>query len=172
MPDHDPFAAIALQPAKTSRPQLEPIPPLALIERNLESDLSDGLGAPPPATRLASPADLTVRMAELRQHYHPFLQNHTPSLPFNRPQQNLEQFLFRFETAEDRQDAHRPYGDNGDWERVKIPHFRGPVGRWSAYYRTAFNADAALFELERVYLVFRGVDYRCQVFLNGRKILR
>ena len=107
MPDHDPFAAIALQPAKTSRPMLEPIPPLTLIQRNLESDVSDGLGAPPPAPRLASQADLKVRMAELRQHYGPFLQNHTPLLPIHRPQQNLEQFLFRFETADDRQDAHR-----------------------------------------------------------------
>jgi len=167
MPDLDPFAAIALQPVKTSRPKLEPLPPLPVIERNLESEQSDGLGIPSPAPRLASEADLSARMVELRQHYKPYLEDHTPPTPAARPRQELGQFLFRFETAEDRQDAHRPYSEAGDWESVKIPHYRGPVGRWSAYYRTSFQAGAALFDLERIYLVFRGVDYRCQVFLNG-----
>ena len=53
------------------------------------------------------------------------------------------------------------------WDAVTIPHYRGPVGRWAAYYRRTFSAPPELFALERVFLVFRGVDYRCQAFLNG-----
>ncbi|PKO23996.1 MAG: hypothetical protein CVU38_01315 [Chloroflexi bacterium HGW-Chloroflexi-1] len=49
---------------------------------------------------------------------------------------------------------------------MAIPHYRGPVGRWAAYYRVAFTAGEALFASGRVFLVLRGVDYRCQVFLN------
>jgi hypothetical protein len=112
-------------------------------------------------------ADLRARVSELKQHFAPFLQNLTPPLPHVRPRQDLRRFLFRFEEPADRGDARRPYETTGDWEEVTIPHFRGPVGRWAAYYRTTFQAQADLWETGRVFLVFRGVDYRCQVFLNG-----
>jgi hypothetical protein len=167
MPPQDQFAAIAQQPHRSTRPALLPIPPLRLPERRLECDHSDHLGAPGPAARLRTDADLRARMTELRQHYAPFLQDRTPALPRPRPRLDLREFLFRFETAEDRLDASRPNTDAGDWEAVTLPHYRGPVGRWAAYYRTQLAADAALFDLGRVYLVFRGVDYRCQVFMNG-----
>ncbi len=163
----DRFAAIALRPAPATRPVFPHLPPLELPERHLESDLSDGLGAPAAPARLRTVEDLRRRLAELKERYAPFLQNHTPPPSRTRPQQALTDFLFRFETAEDRADARRPYGIEGGWEEVTIPHYRGPVGRWAAYYRTHFAADEALSALGRVYLVFRGVDYRCQVFLNG-----
>lgn len=163
----DRFAAIALRPAPASRAVLPHLPPLELPERRLESDLSDGLGVPPAPARLRTPEDLRWRLAELKERYAPFLEDHTPAAPISRPRLGLEEFSFRFETPEDRADSARQYGLAGDWEQVTIPHYRGPVGRWAAYYRTHFAPDAALSALGRVFLVFRGVDYRCQVFLNG-----
>ena len=57
----DQFAAIALRPARSNRPALQPIPPLSLPNKRLESRLNDGLGAPPPAARLRTPQDVRAR---------------------------------------------------------------------------------------------------------------
>ena len=117
----DQFAAIALQPDRSTRPELQPIPPLPLPETRLESRVSDGLGAPPPAARMRTPEDMRARMAELRAHYAPFLENHTPPLPFARPRLDLREFEFRFEEPLDRADAQRPYAANNNMGRSHHP---------------------------------------------------
>ncbi|UUZ85138.1 hypothetical protein LJK88_17100 [Paenibacillus sp. P26] len=58
----------------------------------------------------------------------------------------------------------------GHWETVSVPDFRGPTGeagRWTGFYRSEFEyKDAA--EGKRVYLVFKGVDYKATVYLNRK----
>ncbi len=55
----------------------------------------------------------------------------------------------------------------GDWERVAIPHYGGPLGRAVTYYRTTFDAPESMFAAGSLFVCFKGVDYKAHVFLNG-----
>lgn len=149
---------------------MEAVPAPKLPPKRLPLDPLDNEAAPPPHNKLDSPEKLRRRLRELREWYKPFLEDHTPPNPQARPRVDLETFDFRFEEPADYTDAQRPYTDAGDWETVRIPDYRGPVGPWAAYYRIRFHADSELFRLGRVWLRFKAVDYTCQVFINGRYI--
>lgn len=152
------------------RPEMEAVPAPVLPPRELSTQGKPGLAPPPAHEKLDSHEKMNRRVAELREHYEPFLRDLTPSDPDARPTRWLERFDFRFEEDADKADVQRPYTDAGDWETVDIPHYRGPVGPWAAYYRTTFTADDALRSRGRVWLRFKAVDYKCQVFVNGRYV--
>ena len=152
------------------RPEMEAVPAPVLPPRTLPSAGQPALSPPPPHEKLDSHEKMDQRVAELRAHYEPFLRDLTPADPEARPRRWLERFDFRFEQTEDRADVQRQYTDAGEWEMVDIPHYRGPVGPWAAYYRTTFTADAALRSRGRVWLRFKAVDYKCQVFVNGQYV--
>lgn len=166
----DLFAAMAAGMDVEPKPDMEPVPAPRLSDQPLPTASKPSLQEPKAFDKLDSPAKLDQRVAELRRHYASFLEDCTPPNPEPRPRLNLSSFRFRFETPEDLSDVQRPYSDEGDWEAVEIPHYRGPVGPWAAYYRTSFPADATLRSRERLWLHFRGVDYKCQVFVNGRYV--
>ena len=152
------------------RPEMEAVPAPVLPPRMLPSDGEPGLQPPPAHEKLDSHEKMDRRVAELRAHYEPFLRDLTPADPEARPTRWLERFDFRFEMAEDLADVQRPYTDAGEWETVDIPHYRGPIGPWAAYYRTTFTADDVLRSRGRVWLRFKAVDYKCQVYVNGRYV--
>jgi len=152
------------------RPEMEAVPAPALPPRELSTQGKPGLAPPPAHEKLDSHEKMNRRVAELRAHYEPFLRDLTPSDPDARPTRWLKRFDFRFEEDADKADVQRPYTDAGEWETVDIPHYRGPVGPWAAYYRTTFTADDALRSRGRVWLRFKAVDYKCQVFVNGRYV--
>ncbi len=155
---------------RESRPDMEAVPAPDLPDRPLPTDNNPNLQKPSPHDKLDSPEKLRARVRELRQHYQPFLQDHTPEIAHPRPRRSLDRFAFRFEEPEDRADAHRPCTDAGDWEMVDIPHYRGPVGPWAAYYKTRFTVNEELMSRGRIWLRFRAVDYICQVSVNGHHV--
>ncbi|MHB9132740.1 MAG: glycosyl hydrolase 2 galactose-binding domain-containing protein [Armatimonadota bacterium] len=167
----DHLAATALPTRPAMRPRLGIIAPRQLPQRTLESEIDAGIPLPTPQEKLESEAQFAARLAELRTAYEPFLQNFTPSNPLPRVRHEMTAFHFRLEEPADLADATRPYSpDEGAWEDVNLPDFRGPAGRWAGYYRTTFTPQNGLLAQGRVWLVCRGVDYACQVFLNGRFI--
>ena len=109
-------------------------------------------------------ADIRV----LREKFAPFMKNHTPAIPpeFERKQTQLKNFSFRFQEGDDQKDFSRVLEGRGDWEDVTIPDYRGPVGRWTGFYRTEFRYK--LHDKKRLYLRFLGVDYIGNIYLNGR----
>lgn len=150
-----------------TRPDMEPVPAPKLPPRRLPIAGRDDINTPPPCDKLDSAEKLRQRVTELRNHYEPFLRDLTPPNPEVRPTADLKQFAFRMEEAEDRADAQRPFTDAGSWDEVTIPHFRGPSSPWVGYYRTTFEATEELLSRGRLWLRFKGVDYRCRVFVNG-----
>ena len=106
-------------------------------------------------------------LADLKLRYRPFLEKHTPPPALQRPALELKEFDFRFETEADRDFASVLAGA-GDWERVTIPDYRGPVGKWTGFYRRTFSYPRPANPDQHVFLRFAGVDYIAKVTLNNR----
>ena len=107
--------------------------------------------------------------SELREYYRPFLQNHAKLINTPVKSVDLTEFDFRKETEKDRKDFYSVLAGQGEWEKVKIPHYVGPHGIWNCFYRTVLTIGAVDAELEYV-LDFQAVDYVGEVYLNGRLI--
>jgi hypothetical protein len=161
------FAAMDAGMEGEGRPDMEPVPRPVLPDRQLSAESDRSLTVPAAHDKLDSAKKLRARVAVLRRHYAPFLRDRTPPHEPSRPRLDLRAFDFRLETREDRADGQRPYADTGDWEEVTIPHYRGPVGSWAGYYRTAFRVPSELLAPGRVWLRFDAVDYTATVFVNG-----
>lgn len=160
----DNFAEIGNRKA-ASRDVLREIPPLPLPGTVF---LDTPQQAPPAAEpsweeRLAG---FNAGLARMKERYRPFLAEYAPG-PALRPfRQDIEAMDFRYETGEDRADIGIPLSGMGEWERVALPDYRGPEGRWTAYYRASFLLEPT--DAKRLFLCFGGVDYKCAVYLNGR----
>ncbi|MDD3970759.1 MAG: hypothetical protein PHC31_02480, partial [Clostridia bacterium] len=103
----------------------------------------------------------------LKNHFKKFLtRKNEPSK--ERRKKYLIDFDFRYENAEDLQNFKRILEGKGDWEKIKIPHYHGPTGKWVSYYRTIFDYDK---KDNSAFLVFKGSDYITDVYLNGRHVL-
>ncbi len=102
--------------------------------------------------------------ASLREYYDQFLKNYARKVENNATQ--IVEFSYRKETDEDKSDFSRVLLGKGKWEKVQIPHYEGPDGRWNAFYRTEFNLE---LQKEKYYILdFQAVDYIAEVYINGR----
>lgn len=101
-------------------------------------------------------------LARLRTQYAPYMRNLAqPVQPVE--QISLQKFAFRY--LKEHEVFSRREQD-AEWEEVTIPDYRGPVGKWKAYYKTIFAARA-LAENERAVLQFQCVDYIARIYVNG-----
>ncbi len=101
-------------------------------------------------------------LAALREQYRPFMRNLLPET--KSPEiMELKEFQFRY-LKEHEVFSARETSD--DWEPVTIPDYRGPVGKWKAYYKTVF-ASRNLKEGEHGVLSFQCVDYKARIYVNG-----
>lgn len=108
-------------------------------------------------------------LQELRDLYKPFLSDLAPQALSCRSQYELCEFQFRFENNTDKKDISNVLDGKGEWETVTIPDYRGPVGKWTGYYRTEFQYGP-YDDGKRVFLKFYGVDYIAGIYLNNRFI--
>ena len=53
---------------------------------------------------------------------------------------------------------------------MRLPDYRGPVGWWAGYYRKVLDIPASVWKQEAIVLRFGAVNYKCQVYLNGRMV--
>ncbi|MEY3479369.1 MAG: hypothetical protein RIQ71_144 [Verrucomicrobiota bacterium] len=97
----------------------------------------------------------------------PFLQDLAPALPATRVVFEIKRCQWREETAADRTSFADALSGQGEWTAVDLPHYGPPLGPAATLYRAELDLPAALFEAEKRILCFDGVDYRCQVYLNG-----
>jgi hypothetical protein len=166
----DVFAEIAAA-GGSGHGDLEPLPVPPRPERILPvGDSPTDAARFEPVRRSANAEDLASELAAIRARYEPFLQNLAPKPEEMRQRLALEHFQWRLETAEDRADAGVPLAGGGAWEQVRIPHFGGPIGRATAYYRTEFDLGPGVPEDRTVFARFNGVDYKAHVFVNGSHI--
>lgn len=112
----------------------------------------------------------TEGVEKLKSRYRPFLAELAPENSYPVFRQRLDKMDFRFETTADQADFSIPLTGQGSWEELTLPDYRGPEGRWTAYYRTVFRVEGNT--AKRLFLKFNGVDYIATVYLNGRCIGR
>ncbi|WP_079909227.1 glycoside hydrolase family 2 protein [Paenibacillus sp. 32352] len=164
----DPFAEIAFREHPGNKDELREIPPVA-YEKTYFAQSTDTAKE---VTVLSYDTLVSVFQHELqllRMKYRPYMRNLAPAPSLNRPIQSCSRFQFRYQTAEDA-DFSRVLEGLGEWETVTVPDFRGPTGengRWTGFYRHEFTYTPAR-DGKRVYLVFKGVDYKATVYLNRK----
>ncbi len=167
-PVPDTFAAIAEQRVQHRGEALTIPEPLEPNPRELPRMTSDTDVPIPARETMRTEAALEHELERLRNHFAPFEGRCAPEPPVSsRNQIALESFDWRIETKADRRDFAAVTAGGGDWERVEIPHYGPPLGKAATYYRTEFNLAAAPGAEEAVFVCFKGVDYRAQVFVNG-----
>ncbi len=105
----------------------------------------------------------------LRVRFDKFLKNYAHKPLDVCRQLAITDFDFRKETQEDKIDFGLVLEGKGVWEKIKLPHYVGPEGRWNAYYRTSIILDRK--EKNKTYhLDFEAVDYIGDIYLNGRLV--
>ncbi|MDR1891745.1 MAG: hypothetical protein LBQ48_01860 [Oscillospiraceae bacterium] len=146
----DIFADIAQNYETSKRAGLtrpKPLPPL-----NRVCDLKPGGAWDFSATDKIDTAEkLYERLEEERKRYAGFLKNYAPVPNLIEKRVDINRFTFSL--------------NNGPAERVSLPHYGGPTGYHTAVYESAFKLPH--FSGKRVFLVFKGVDYMAEVYVNG-----
>lgn len=164
---NDLFADIATRDTGGRRAALiEPEPPL-LPEKYVPASRTNARAAFRPSPKLDTPEKLQRALQRERKRMAPFLRDLAPPPSPGRSSRTLETADWRLETESDRRDFPATLAGAGDWERVRLPHYGGPVGRATAYYRTTFRVTRAMLNKEAIFVCFKGVDYQAHVFLNG-----
>lgn len=169
LPQNDLFADIALTEHPVKNDELTLIRPPALDKHYFK-----------PTDQLADAViELTYQeklnkfqeeLRALREKYIPFMENYVPDPEMYRKTIDITEFQFRYKSDQDNTFTNVLDG-RGKWENVIIPDYRGPAGedgKWTGFYRTEF--DFCKTHGKRVYIVFKGVDYTANVYLNNKFI--
>lgn len=166
----DIFANIAMARVQYREANLVTPEPPKLPEKVLRADTLDPAAVFQPAEKMDTPEKLSKVLSEYRAKYAPFLEDHAPAFAATRETRIIPEAGWRMETAEDRREMARALDGLGEWSRVALPHYGGPVGRHAAYYRMTFTLDSSWIDNRAVFIRFKGVDYKAQIFLNGNYI--
>lgn len=100
--------------------------------------------------------DFSVGIDELKKKFVPFTIRKCGDEITDRTRKYLEDFSFRFEGSD-------------IVEKIKIPHYTGPKGRWTAYYESGFTVEKPAAG-RRLFIVFKGVDYYADVYINEEHV--
>ncbi len=166
MEKKDFFANIALGNISKAKGQLEESLPVKITAGFLEETASE-------CPRFESISyeerlkGFKAALGELRSRYEPFLSDHAPEYAAGNKRCEIDKFQFRYESSTDRANILNVFDGKGEWETAAIPDYRGPVGKWTGYYRAAFGYGKPE-EGKRIFLKFLGVDYIARVYLNSR----
>ena len=123
-----------------------------------------------PMDKLDTEEEMNAALAGLRKQYGPFLEDLAPAIPEARKRIAVSKMQFRYETAEDRADFNRLVEGKGTWEEVRIPHYQGPQGPATAWYRAEIDIAPDMFASDRLVLHFNGADYYCDAYVNGHHV--
>ena len=111
--------------------------------------------------------ELYAELDKIREAYIPFMKDVAPSMNEMRIRIPLDEMGWRLETEKDRSDFISTLQGNGEWEKVSIPHYGAPLGRAVTYYFKKVNIKKELLDNESLFVCFKGVDYKAEVFFTG-----
>ena len=123
-----------------------------------------------PMEVIDTPEELQAELDRMKAQYAPFLRNVAPPLETLRQRMALKTFDWRIETPEDRGNLPAVLRGEGSWETVSIPHFGAPLGRAVTYYRKEVEVPAEMLGTGSLFVCFKGVDYKAQVYWNGNLV--
>ncbi len=169
----DPWAAIGQGAGIMHATDRRPFPPPPVTRKDIAWEHGGGAKAPSPMKKMSSPKDLETKVAQLKKYYLPFLRDTLPEKTAGQCDgaihQTIDRMWFKYIDTP-RINPVRIAQQKDGWEEVGIPDVRGPAGKWYGVYTTTFKIDQALSKWGRLFIRFESVDYRCEVFLNGRFI--
>jgi hypothetical protein len=161
----DKFADIATARYQLRSTLVEPAPP-ELPQKFLPVE-NDPQAAFRPMHTLSTGAELKAELAKLREQYAPYMKDVAPALPVSRASVPLDVFDWRIGTEADAGDFAAVERGEGEWTAVKIPHYGAPLGRAVTYYRKVVDLSPAMFRAGALFICFKGVDYKAEVYVNG-----
>ncbi|MFC4598766.1 sugar-binding domain-containing protein [Cohnella hongkongensis] len=145
---------------------VEPRPP-ARTDKRLRLEPGDRTGQFAPAAKMSTASELAEELERQRRLYAPFMERRCPEPPSRRIRREIAEFDWRIGTEADERNFIGVLEGEGEWTRVAIPHYGEPLGRAFTLYRAAFEVTDEMLAVGRIYLVFKGVDYKAHVFVNG-----
>ena len=166
-PAQDYFAEIATQAAVPHRPGLRPAPRATCPQKKLPWKTGPLDSSRPLAPKIETAEDLEKALIQARQEHAPFLENHAPAMQSLRTRQEIHRFQWRVESDLDHREFASVLEGKGGWQEIRLPHYGPPLGKAATLYRTEFELESSVASQEDVVLGFGGVDYSCQVYLNG-----
>lgn len=116
--------------------------------------------------KMSTREELDSEIEKLRLKYEPFMQDLAPACEKLRVRHDIKDFRYRVQTDSDKGNLASVLAGDGEWESITIPHYQGPIGNKTAYYRTEFDMEEVPCE-KAAFLHFDGVDYSCEVYVNG-----
>lgn len=160
---NDEFANIAAGGISTEGKGLEASKPEVFTKEVWALESAEAPYIFPP--KMHTGEELYRELERQKEQYRPFMRKLAPVFETLEQRQELKEFYWREETEADRTDFPGVLEGRGEWQKVTVPHYGGPLGNAVTYYRTGFSAERN--SDEGIYLLFRGVDYIADVFVNG-----
>ena len=161
----DLFGAIGAQSRINAGAGLVPVPAAAIPTKRLRAGGIDPAAVRPAHVAPSGTAWLEHELDQLTRQHARFLREVAPPAPTQRRRIALREWQWRLGTDAD--DFAALNGGTGDWQTVTVPHYAGPLGRATTWYRREIQLDREWFTGSAPWLVLRGVDYRAIVYLNG-----
>lgn len=116
---------------------------------------------------ISTQEELNMDLEKIRKRYTPFMQNFAPAYTSQRQHLALSDFNWRVATAKDSADFGNTLQGYGNWEKVLIPHYAPPLGRATTIYYKKMELGNELVSQEALFVCFKGVDYKAEVYVNG-----
>ncbi|MEK3884667.1 glycoside hydrolase family 2 TIM barrel-domain containing protein [Paenibacillus sp. PL2-23] len=169
---NDAFADIAGHDSSNRKEGLEvPQPPVlehkVLPLKAINGKEASSRGVFQPLQRMETDEQLHRELVQMREIHEPYMMDLAPEAGGQRHRLAISEFDWRIATEQDFRDFASVLEGGGEWERVTIPHYGAPLGLATVYYRTTVWLDESMASAEALFAVFRGVDYRAHLFVNG-----
>ncbi len=119
-----------------------------------------------PVKKFETQDSLNQLLQEYRNIYTPFLQNFAPLFSQTRDSINISNFFWK-KLNPNQQSLIDIDTLDGTWDKVKIPHFGPPLGNAKTLYHTLFNRIDSVASGKSIYIVFKAVDYKAEVYINN-----
>ncbi|MBN8711593.1 MAG: hypothetical protein BGO12_16270 [Verrucomicrobia bacterium 61-8] len=123
----------------------------------------------PTLPRASTAEEMREELAQLREEFAPFLKDFGSHREERRRKFPVRQAQWRLAG---KGDGRLPAPESSGWQTVNIPHYGGPIGPAVAFYRHELELPERVTTQERLFLCFRGADYRAEVYLNGSFLTR
>jgi hypothetical protein len=110
---------------------------------------------------------LNKELDSIRSYYEPFMKNYAEISKTERIKLPITNMSWRVETEADQRDFANTLLGKGNWESVGIPHYGPPLGHAVTYYYKEMDLNEKMLSKGSLFLSFKGVDYKAEVFFNG-----
>lgn len=105
--------------------------------------------------QISTKEELYLELDSIKKQYLPFLKSLSPKQSVIRKKLAIDKMNWRVE------------GGKEEWEEVKIPHYGPPIGHAVTYYSKEIILTDELLSVGSLFTVFKGVDYKAEVYFNG-----